>query len=283
MDLVVKVDSQGLRVQESDTNGDGRADTWTSADAKGNVAKRREDRDHNGEVDFTVYFKQAVAYRIDEDTTGKGCTDLRRWLDAEGNVTAEEKDSSGNCKYDTWNYYHQGQLVRQGQATSGKGPADVLSHFGKSGELTIQELITVQGGLEPDKKLFLAADGTIFKHCADTNGDGRLETILTFAGDVLQRAVIDTDGDGTADEREIYANGERVRLDTDTNGDHRPDVVQHLQADEITRQDEDTDFDGVIDLRFDGETPVSVEGKPEAPAALPKLGCGRFHSFWRRR
>ena len=85
------------------------------------------------------------------------------------------------------------------------------------------------------------------------------------------------------DEREIYENGERVRIETDTQGDHRPDVVMQMKGDEVVRQDEDTDFDGVIDQRFDGETPVPVEGKPAAPAALPKLECGRFHSFWSRR
>ena len=51
----------------------------------------------------------------------------------------------------------------------------------------------------------------------------------------------------------------------------------------MARQDEDSDFDGVIDLRFDGDTQVAVEDEPEAPAALSKLECGTFHSFWKRR
>ena len=56
----------------------------------------------------------------------------------------------------------------------------------------------------------------------------------------------------------------------------------YMQGEEVARQDEDSNFDGILDLRFEGETAVAVEGKPEAPAALPKLECGDFHSFWKR-
>jgi len=141
----------------------------------------------------------------------------------------------------------------------------------------------VPGNSKPDKKLLIGSAGEVVKHCADTDGDGKLEMILDFAGDDLRSTLIDTDGDGRGDERELYENGARVRIETDTNGDHRPDVVMYMQGEEVTRQDEDSDFDGIIDLRFDGETPVTVEGKPEAPAVLPSLECGTFHSFWKRR
>ena len=57
----------------------------------------------------------------------------------------------------------------------------------------------------------------------------------------------------------------------------------YMQGEEVARQDEDSDFDGIIDLRFDGDTSVPVEGQPEAPANLSKLECGTFHSFWKRR
>ena len=101
------------------------------------------------------------------------------------------------------------------------------------------------------------------------------------AGDTLRGAVIDTDGDGFADEREVYENGLRVRLDTDTNGDHRPDVVQYLAGDDVTRQDEAHEFDGFLSVRYDGDNPVEFEGKIAMPAALPELQCGKFHGFWR--
>ena len=159
----------------------------------------------------------------------------------------------------------------------------MLSRFDKKGRLKVQELITVAGAKKPDKKLFLSPDGSITKHCADTDGDGKLEMILDFDGDTLRSALIDTDGDGRADEREIYEEGVRVALQTDTNGDHRPDVVQQLAGDEVVRQDEDTNFDGTVDVRFDGETPVPVDGRTEMPPELPELECGTFHSFWSRR
>ena len=84
--------------------------------------------------------------------------------------------------------------------------------------------------------------------------------VLAFSGEALLSAVVDTDGDGWADERESYENGERVRLDTDTNGDHRPDVMQYLAGEEVTRQDEDSEFDGKIsDLQL-GTTPFASAG-----------------------
>jgi hypothetical protein len=219
--------------------------------------------------------------RIEQRSAGKSCIDRRRWLDAKGNVIAEEKDSSGNCEFDTWNYYEGGRLVRQGHATSGGGSADVLSHFDSQGALRIQELVSL-GGKRPDKKLFLDASGRIVKHCADGDGNGSLEMLLEFDGEKPSVAVVDTDGDGFADEREVFEDGRHVRLDTDTNGDHRPDVVQYFEGEDITRQDEDSDFDGRIDTRFEGEKPVPLLGPTEAPPQLPELGCGRFHDFWRR-
>jgi hypothetical protein len=107
--------------------------------------------------------------------------------------------------------------------------------------------------------------------------------LLDFDGDTLRSALVDTDASGRANEREIYENGERVRIETDTNGDGRPDVVMYMKGEEVVRQDEDSTFDGVLDLRFDGDTPVPVQGKPAAPPKLPELGCGGFDSFWKRR
>jgi hypothetical protein len=86
-----------------------------------------------------------------------------------------------------------------------------------------------------------------------------------------------------ADTREVYQDGNRVRVDADTNGDGKPDVIQTLSG-PAPVQDEDTDFDGVIDRRFQGDQLVPLSGRVEVKAAgFGKLGCGSFDPFWWKR
>jgi hypothetical protein len=96
--------------------------------------------------------------------------------------------------------------------------------------------------------------------------------------------LFDTDGNGVADQREVYEDGRRVRLDVDTDGNRKPDVAQYYSGDTLTRQDEDRDGDGAIDARFEGEKAVPVvvvEALPGAP--FGEVDCGRFSPFWARR
>ena len=87
----------------------------------------------------------------------------------------------------------------------------------------------------------------------------RNSTVRTIVvGGVVVEALIDTTGNGVADNREVYEGGERVRMDVDTNNDRRPDVTIAAAPGGVSRQDEDTDFDGIVDLRFDGDTPVDI-------------------------
>ena len=87
--------------------------------------------------------------------------------------------------------------------------------------------------------------------------------------------------DPRADQRDIYEDGRRVRVEIDSRSSGRPDVVQYLDADEkVVRQDEDSSGDGVLDLRFENDQPVPVTDPPNAPPALEKLDCGAFDRFW---
>jgi hypothetical protein len=95
---------------------------------------------------------------------------------------------------------------------------------------------------------------------------------------------VDSDGTGHADRRDVLAGGAVARIEVDTNGDRMVDVVQVYQNGAVHRQDEDSDYDGSIDLRFvDGQPQTLVGPIVIDDGALPELGCGRFHRFWRRR
>ena len=75
-----------------------------------------------------------------------------------------------------------------------------------------------------------------------------------------------------------------VRREADTNGDRKPDVVQTYRDGAVTHQDEDTDFDGVVDQRFEGQTPIAVaEGTAVDAESFSKIDCGSFHRFWWKR
>jgi hypothetical protein len=146
----------------------------------------------------------------------------------------------------------------------------------------IQELIS-NGGQKPDKKLFVNAGGQVVKHCADVDGDGRLEMQLFFDGQVLESALVDTDANGVVDQREVYQNGQQVRLDADTNADRKPDVIRHFRDGQMTRQDEDSNYDGLIDRSFEGRRKVALPAERRVPDPFDDLGCGDFHSFWAKR
>jgi len=108
-----------------------------------------------------------------------------------------------------------------------------------------------------------------------------MELLFLYQNGQLAEALIDSQGQGVADQREVYEGGARVRLEADTNGDGRPDVVQYFAGDTVVQQDEDSDFDGKIDARFRDGKPVALPGEVPAPDKLGALDCGAFSDFWR--
>jgi hypothetical protein len=173
--------------------------------------------------------------------------------------------------------------VRQGQDTLGKGRPQVLNHFDSNGVLTVQEAAD-EGGSKPSKKLFLNSSGEVTAQCLLDAEGKKLNVRTIVVGGVVVEALIDTTGNGVADNREVYEGGERVRTHVDTNDDRKPDVTITAMPGGISRQDEDTDFDGIVDLRFDGDTPVDIPaGTKLAGKKFERLNCGSFHRFWWKR
>jgi hypothetical protein len=169
--------------------------------------------------------------------------------------------------------------VREARDTKGDGRIDVVTHFGADGKATDQELIDGAAS-RPNKKLFLAPDGSVTAQCIDTSGNGKFDARTSVEAGQVTSAILDTDGNGVPDQREIYEGGARVRLEADTNKDKRPDVIQTLSGDSVVRQDEDANFDGKIDRSFEGTRSVPVPSNPAAPARLPALDCGQLDPVW---
>ncbi len=208
---------------------------------------------------------------------------LKQWFNSAGKVRAEYRDSTGDCKIDIWSYFEKEVLVRQGQDTSGKGRPRVLIHFDSSGAATIQEAVTDEGA-NPGTKAFLNAAGEVTSECRLDASGKKLNVRVIFVGGEVVEAMIDTTGNLVADTREVYEGGALVRTDVDTNNDRRPDISISAGSKGASMQDEDTDFDGSVDLRFDGDTPVDIPtGTKIAGGKFGNLDCGSFHRFWWKR
>ena len=110
----------------------------------------------------------------------------------------------------------------------------------------------------------------------DTTGNGKLDTEMHVKNGAVEETLIDTTGNGVADQRETYRDGKRIRLEADTNDDQRPDVVQRTDPDGTEFQDEDTDFDGVLDQRFRGDTQIALPPNTAHPPHCPKCSAAAF-------
>jgi hypothetical protein len=292
-DTVLFFENGVHRRSERDQDGNGAPDIWIFNDESGQILRREEDRSGDGGADFVVHFREGVARRVEirrPPSAGQkpGCIEVTSWLNKHGDVIAEEKDTHGDCRMDTWSYYASGggdggRLTRQARDSDFDGRADLLVSFDSQRRIRSQELAGPDG--RPNKKIFLDASGSEERQCLDSSGDGRFDLVLFREGDVLRETwLVSQPGqasDPRADQRDIYKDGQRVRVEIDTRGQGRPDVVQYLDADErVVRQDEDSNHDGRLDLRFENDQPVPVANPPEAPPALQKLDCGGFDRFW---
>jgi hypothetical protein len=94
---------------------------------------------------------------------------------------------------------------------------------------------------------------------------------------------VDANGDGKADQRQVFEGGSIARIEADTNQDGRPDVVQYLSGTNVVRQCQDDSYDGTVDACFEGEKVVPVTGVKELRQPLGSLDCAGFDAFWKRR
>jgi hypothetical protein len=147
---------------------------------------------------------------------------------------------------------------------------------------TVQETIS-NGGKRPDARLFLNPDGSVRTQCRDTDRNGSFDARVQLgAGGVPSDALVDSNGDGKAEQRQVFEGGNLARVELDTNGNQRADVVQYYAGGAVARQCQDDDHDGTVDACFEGEKAVPVSGIRELGPAFDKLSCGSAHELWRR-
>ena len=118
--------------------------------------------------------------------------------------------------------------------------------------------------------------------CRDTDKNGTFDAQVAVGADgTPKEALADTNGDGAAENRQVFEGGALARVEIDTNKNSKPDVVQYYAGNAVSRQCQDDDHNGTIDACFQGESPVAVSGVTQ-PAPLEKLSCGSAHELWKR-
>jgi len=273
---------RGSQRQEVDKDGDGKTDLWITRDADGRASCQEEDQDFDGKPDLISSYLGGTLRQLRQDSKLKGCFDLEESYDANGELTRQLSDENGDCRIDLWSGLKNGKVVWQAKDQRGAGRATVLTRYDSSGAATVQELVA-EGKHNPDKKLFINADGSVRSQCLDNDGDGVFDVRYRIEAGVVSAGLVDTDRDGVGEQRQVYAGGQLSHVEIDTNGDGRADVVRYVADGNVIRRCEDAEFDGEIDRCFEGQSLVELSGVTDVAPPLESLGCGSLHPFWRGR
>jgi hypothetical protein len=133
---MARCDQHGKRVQNLDTNGDGKPDVWKlyqivqqSGQDVDVLTCKQVDLNHDGKVDEVVVFNDAgnrVMEKFDLDFDGK--FDVTVYYEG-GHRVREELDTNYDGKPDVWKYYEGDKLVRVELDRDHNGRVDQWEYF----------------------------------------------------------------------------------------------------------------------------------------------------------
>jgi hypothetical protein len=89
--------------------------------------------------------------------------------------------------------------------------------------------------------------GLPVEELADSDYDGRLDTVVRFSKGKIAQKQVDLNRDDNPEETRYYQDGKLSRVQRDTNGDGKPDVWEIYSAGHLERMGVDVDFDGRVD------------------------------------
>jgi antitoxin component YwqK of YwqJK toxin-antitoxin module len=112
-----------LVCKEVDLNHDGKVDEVVYFDDAGNRVLEKFDLDFDGKIDETVYYEGGKRVRVEIDTDFDNKPDIWKFYENDKLVRVE-RDSNHDGRVDYWEYYEGGKLDRIGYDTSGSGKVD---------------------------------------------------------------------------------------------------------------------------------------------------------------
>ena len=125
-ELKHEVCESGSKVEETDTNGDGKPDIRVVYDKAGHQVCRASDLDHDGKPDFYSYFDSSGQVRRRESVVDDtGVVAMIEQYEG-GKLVRREYDLSQQHKIDTWDTYDPatGQRLRRERDSKGTGRVD---------------------------------------------------------------------------------------------------------------------------------------------------------------
>ena len=125
--------AQGERVEESDTDEDGKPDEWRFYEGKADLPSRIErDRDGDGTREVVLTFQEGKPVRSEVDRNGDGKPDLVRWM-KEGRMDREQGDMNFDGQPDAWAFYRDGFLDLRIMDKNYDGQPDAWFYYDRAG------------------------------------------------------------------------------------------------------------------------------------------------------
>ncbi len=227
-DIRVYFNSEGKRTKvETDSNLDGRFDTWETYGSQG-LARIEKDEDENGKVDFVGIYDAGKLVKSMEDKNGDGRFEITKWFNRPGWYMVMELDADQDGHPEERSYFKAAQMkTKATDKNSG-------SRAGRS---------------NADKET-----GRLVKVEKYDESTGKINLTMYYNSDEkLIRAEKDTNLDGKTDVWFHYNNGVLSSVEQDTNLDGRPDIWEtYDKSGKLIQRKKDLDFDGTPDIIEDG-------------------------------
>lgn len=157
---------------------------------------------------------------------------------------------------------------------NGHGKADMVEviSYNKSaggaanGHVVCMELDTNRDGSLDLIRTF-ADTGDLEAEEADRNYDGKSDIWITYDKGVISKQVFDTSFRGKPDEYHYYKDGKLKRVERDRNADGKIDTWEFYVEGRLERMGVDSDFDGRVNIWYRDEVARAAQKSMNAPAA----------------
>ncbi len=234
-------------LQTVDVDGDGTPEQTIHYDDQGRIGRSVSDSDGDGRPDTWQFFEEGQLARIERDRDGEGRVDLRQTYTGAALALSEmDNDGDGRCEISV--RHDDPRWSRVEMHSTAEGIVSLRRVY--AGDVLRRREDFDKNTGRPLRVEEFDTAGRIVKSREAEAGSDRLT--LTWHYDADGTAVLaekDSDGDGAVDTWFHYEDGRIVRVAEDRNRDGRPDLWETYDAAEVMiSRSEDLDFDGTADL-----------------------------------
>jgi hypothetical protein len=212
------------------------------------------------------FFEGGAMVRQQTDSTGDNAYDQQTFFDLQGRPATEAIDTNADGQPDIRKIYVAGVQTEQREDRNFDGTDDQITRYVDGKPVDTRTDTSFDGNF--DTQLHLTTSGTRDRQEEDTDGDGRVDTVSHFEGDVLTRQEADTTKDGLYDSVSFFSKAQRVRVETDKNADGVADKRTYFRdgSEDPHRVEEDTNLDGIYDATITLKDGVAISQELDSDA-----------------